>query len=327
MIYTVTLNPTIDRTLKLDSILSVGNMNRGELENVVGGGKGLNCAEAATLMGADAAAYCILGKDNAAEFERCVEHLACKIRPYFKNGYTRTCLKVFDTNGTMTELNEKGSKLTGTEMKGFLEMLVSDIQKGGKPDFVLLSGSIPQGADDGLYAAMIALLSRLGISVMLDCDGEALKKGIAASPFLVKPNLPEFEAFVGYEFEDLSEIAQKASEVAKQYKTKVLVTLGADGMIYSDGETILRVTTPETEASAPVGAGDTVLGVLAAALSKGLPMDKALLLSGACACAKVNMTPGSFPRQMDAAKYLTDVYVTPWQTNTEDTEQIEISEK
>ena len=313
MLYTITLNPALDRSLQLDGVLSVGNMNRANLKNVVAGGKGLNCAEAAAVMGADVASYCVVGKENAIEFERAASAYTCKIRPCYKKGQTRTCLKVFDTDGTMTEINEKGTRMSGEELKDFLERLVSDIKIEGKPKFVLLSGSTPSGTEDGLYAAMIALFGKMGVPVMLDCDGESLKKGIAACPFLVKPNLAEFEAFMGYEFEDMAEIAETARVLAQKYRTRILVTMGADGMLYSDGEEILRVSIPSLPATAPVGAGDTVLGVLACGLSKGLSIEQALVLAAAASCAKVMMTPGAFPYQKDAAKYMSEITVTKWE--------------
>lgn len=329
MLYTVTLNPTIDRTLVLDGKLIPGDVNRGNLVKVSAGGKGINCAEAACGMGTDAIAYCVVGKDNIDEFEKSTKGLSCHIRAELKNGVTRTCLKVYGQNGLTTEFNEKGSRLLGDEMKPFIARLIGDIKEEGKPSFILLSGSIPPGVESGVYASMIALFNKLGIPTMLDCDGEALKKGITASPYLVKPNLSELEEFCGVNFSDVSDIVRNIRRLAKEYNTRILVTIGGDGMVYADESVCYRVIVPSLTCSTTVGAGDTVLGVLAVALSKNLPIEKALQLAGAAACAKVVGEPGFFPKQSDALPYLSEVSVMKWEAEenisayAEETEEAE----
>ena len=313
MLYTVTLNPTIDRTLVLDGKLIPGDVNRGNLVKVSAGGKGINCAEAACGMGAEAMAYCIVGKDNINEFENSTKELSCRIRAELKKGLTRTCLKVYGQNGLTTEFNEKGSRLLGDEMKPFIARLIGDIKEEGTPAFILLSGSIPPGVESGVYASMIALFNKLGIPTMLDCDGEALKKGIAASPYLVKPNLSELEEFLDTHFSDVADIVRTVRGLAEKYNTRILVTIGGDGMIYADKSVCYRVLVPNLACSTTVGAGDTVLGVLAVALSKGLPIDKALQLAAAAACAKVVGEPGFFPKQSDAMPYLSQISVMKWE--------------
>ncbi|MBE6637876.1 MAG: 1-phosphofructokinase family hexose kinase [Ruminococcaceae bacterium] len=328
MIYTVTLNPTIDRTLVLDGNLILGDVNRGNLTKVAAGGKGINCAQAACGMGSEAVAYCFIGKDNIEEFEKSTVGLNCDIRAEYKKGLTRTCLKVYANNGLTTEFNEYGSRLSAEEMKPFIARLIMDIQKEGKPEFIVLSGSVPPGVESGIYAGMIALFKKLGIPTMLDCDGETLRRGIESSPYLVKPNLSEFEAYCGGALQSIPEIIKNAKEVAQKYDTRLLVTIGGDGMIYADKEVCYRVTVPEVNCSTTVGAGDTVFGVLAAALSKGLSMEKSLQLAGAAACAKVVGQPGAFPVQSDVLPYLPKVSVMKWEEpETELTEDVEKEEE
>jgi 1-phosphofructokinase len=310
MLYTITLNPTIDRTVMLEGNLTLGDVNRGVLCRVCAGGKGINCAEAASGMGVSVAAYTVIGKDNIEEFEKSTRGLSAEIRAEMKKGSTRTCVKITGKNGLVTEVNEKGSGLSADEMRALVARIISDMQNEGKPDMILVSGSVPPGVESGAYAAMIALFRRLGIDTMLDCDGEGLVKGLEASPYLVKPNLSEFEALCGRHFNTLSEIAEAARETALRYNTRMLVTVGADGMLYADADKILQVQVPEVAGSTTVGAGDTVLGVLAAALTKGVEIEKALQLASAAACAKVAGRPSEFPTRKDAAQYLSAVTVT-----------------
>jgi len=310
MLYTVTLNPTIDRSLSLDKNLVAGDLNRVSLISLRAGGKGINCAEAACGMGAKAAAYTVIGRENIEQFERSTESLASEIRAEMRSGVTRTCIKLYHPNGMVTECNEKGGKLTAAEMKALISRMISDMQSEGKPTFVLLSGSLPAGVDGGIYADMIALLSRLGVKVMLDCDGAALEKGIAASPYLVKPNLSELEGLLQRPLTSLADIENAASQLAKDHDTGVLVTIGGDGMIYADKDVCYRVQVPALRVSTTVGAGDTVLGVLAASLERGLSIEQALQLAAAAACAKVTAAPGVFPTKKDTLPYLAQITVT-----------------
>ena len=326
MIYTVTLNPAIDRTLLLDGNLIPGDVNRATLKKVSAGGKGINCAEAAGSMGIPTAAYCIVGSDNVNEFQESTKGLSTHIRMLKRPGLTRTCIKMYGKNNLTTECNEKGDRISSKEMNNFLSMLMQDIQNEGKPEFILLSGSIPPGAESGLYADMAALFHRFGIRVMLDCDGEALEKGICAGVFLVKPNLSEFEAFCRRPLSTIEEIVEAAENAAKQYHTRILVTIGAQGMIYCDETSCYQVTVPSLTCKTTVGAGDTVLGVLAGGLARGLTMDKALQLAAAAACAKVTAEPGLFPRQSDVTPFLSQIEVVSLKSN-DDTEMMEIIEE
>lgn len=310
MLYTVTLNPTIDRTILLDGNLTLGDVNRGNMYRVVAGGKGINCAEAAKGIGISAAAYTIIGKDNIEEFEKATKGLSAEIRAELKNGFTRTCIKVKGQNGLTTEINEKGCRISADEMRALISRILTDMKNEGKPSFVLLCGSVPPEVENGVYAGMIALIQKLGVPVMVDCDGSALKNALGAKPFLIKPNLSEFEALMGKTYENIIEMAKDAKKICLENNTAVLLTIGGDGMIYADQNNVYMVSVPTLPVSTTVGAGDTVLGVFAAALERHLPTDKALQLAAAAACAKVVGNPGDFPGQNQALPYLSQVSVT-----------------
>ena len=309
MLYTVTLNPTIDRSLSLQGNLIPGDLNRATLSGVCAGGKGINCARAASGMGGKAVAYTLIGKDNVEEFEKSTQSLSLEIRAEMKSGVTRTCIKMHNSNGMVTECNESGSKISANEMRNLMSRLLSDMKEEGKPAFLLLCGSVPAGTENSVYADMIALFNKLGILVMLDCEGETLKKGIESSPYLVKPNLSELEGLVEKNLSSVEEIANTVKELSDRYNTKILVTIGADGMIYADKDRVLKVTVPDLKVSTTVGAGDTVLGVLAASLERGLDIEKSLQLAAAASCAKVTALPGQFPSKKEVMSYLDKIEV------------------
>ena len=309
MLYTVTLNPTIDRTVLLDANLIPGDVNRGSMYRVVAGGKGINCAEAAKGMGVPAAAYTIIGKDNIEEFEKATGGLSSEIRAEMKAGFTRTCVKIKSQNGMTTEINEKGCRISADEMRSLISRILTDMKNEGKPSFVLLCGSVPPEVESGVYSGMIALLQKLGVACMVDCDGVALQNALTAKPFLIKPNLSEFEALMGKTYTNIPEMAKDAKKLATENGTSVLLTIGGDGMLFANSETVYKVNVPDLSVSTTVGAGDTVLGVFAAALSKHLPTEKALQLAGAAACAKVVGQPGDFPGQNQALPYLNQISV------------------
>ena len=326
MLYTVTLNPTIDRSLSLYGNLIPGDLNRATLSGVCAGGKGINCARAASGMGGKAIAYTLIGKDNVEEFEKSTNMLSLEIRAEMKSGVTRTCIKMHNLNGMVTECNESGSKISANEMRNLMTRLLSDMKEEGKPTFLLLCGSVPAGTESSVYADMIALFNKLGVLVMLDCEGEALKKGIASSPYLVKPNLSELEGLVGKNLSSIEEIAAAAKELSLSHNTKVLVTIGGDGMIYADKENVIKVMVPDLKVSTTVGAGDTVLGVLAVCLERGLDIEKSLQLAAAAACAKVTALPGQFPIKKEVISYL-DKIETVYLSTKSETEEMTFEEE
>ncbi|MBQ8137595.1 MAG: bifunctional hydroxymethylpyrimidine kinase/phosphomethylpyrimidine kinase, partial [Clostridia bacterium] len=157
------------------------------------------------------------------------------------------------------------------------------LQAGG---WLLLNGSLPKGADDGFYQELISLAK--GRRVALDCDGEALKKALPASPYLIKPNLDEFTALTGIAPKDAREAARVSHDLIMEHHLgMVCLSLGPGGCV---------LTTPNEAWFSPAlpvkvlgthGAGDSLLAALCLRLSQGAALPEALRYATACASASI----------------------------------------
>jgi 1-phosphofructokinase len=264
MVVTVTLNPAIDVTGRLDALRS-GETNRFSDCTVNAGGKGINAARLVKTLGGGVLAVGFAG----GWFAGMVDDLEHRFIPV---GETRVNTKIIDGTGRMTELNGPGVP-AGAEAYRSMEALLLDLCEPGT--VFVLSGSLPPDAEPGLYAGYIQMLRGKGAKVVLDASGEALRLGFLAGPDVVKPNRDEMEM-----------IGRSA------YAGLLANSLGAEGARFRLGGKELFIPNLPLKTVSPAGAGDCMTGALAYALERGLPFEEAAFLSMAAANAAVTM-PGT----------------------------------
>lgn len=285
MIYTVTLNPALDKTVEIPS-LTVDSVNRITAMRTDPGGKGINVSKVLQKLGRRSIATGILGGNTGRAIQAALKELQVESDFCFVDGETRTNLKVVDpVNHTNTDLNEPGLIVSEEILDGLLQELTGKLQKG---DLVVLSGSLPKGAPRDSYRIWTEKCKAAGAKVILDADGELLMAGLLAAPYLVKPNHHELGALLGEKLDTPEEIERAAKELRKRYGIeKVVVSMGSKGALYVTEEETIYAEGLKVPVGSTVGAGDSVVAALAAAEEAGMGLEDTVRLSTATGAANV----------------------------------------
>ena len=300
MIVTVTLNAAIDRTLTVPNFQR-GQRHRASAGVTLAGGKGINVARALKTLGIPVVATGLLGGSTGS---RIVEELTGEaILNDFVHieGESRTSTAVVDpTGGTYTEINEWGPAVHPEELETLLEKL-RYLTQGA--ELVVFAGSLPRDVADDFYAEATRELSRRHVNVVLDTEGEPLRQGVEAEPFLVTPNQAEAEALVGQEFHDDDDFRLGLDSIAEMGARNVLITTdqGCLAFVREDrGEPLrFRVVAPRVDPVSAVGSGDVLLAAYVAARHAGRTHEESLRAAVAAGAAStLEVGAGRFdPRQ------------------------------
>lgn len=289
MIYTVTLNPALDKTVEIPG-MALDTVNRITAMRTDPGGKGINVSKVIAKLGGDSVALALLGGGTGRAIADALEEMGLRCELQFVEGETRTNLKVVDpVNHTNTDLNEPGISVTPAVLDGLLDRLIGLLQPG---DLVVLSGSLPKGAPGDTYYTWVARCKEAGAKVFLDADGALLAEGLRAAPDLVKPNQDELSRLVGHPLETVEALAGAAGALLADGVQKVVVSMGGKGALYVTRDTVLYAEGLKVPVGSTVGAGDSVVAALAVAETQGLSLEDTVRLSTATGAANV-MCSGS----------------------------------
>ena len=285
MIVTVTMNAALDRTLTVPNFHR-GHRHRASDVLTLAGGKGINIARALKRLDVPVVATGLAGGRTGT---RIVEELTAEaiLNDFVRIGEeSRTSTAVVDpTETSYTEINEWGPKVAPEELEMLLEKL-HYLCRGA--DFIVFAGSLPRGVDEGFYAEAIRDLNRRGVSVVLDAEGEPLRRGVEAEPYLVSPNQREAEHVVGQELEDDEDFLMALDTIADAGARNVHITVdsGCFALLREDRQQRrYRAHVPVLEPISTVGAGDVLLAQFIAAQLAGKPVAEALRLAVAAGAA------------------------------------------
>lgn len=283
-------NPSIDRLYELDR-LRIDAVNRPGSETVVAGGKGLNVARAAASLGADVTAVALLAGHAGRWIADALAGEGIAARLAWCDGETRSCIAIHDARDeSLTELNEAGPSVDPAAWERLVGALRADLLAGAV-GFVTVSGSLPPGAPSDGVAQLVAACRAAGVSVGVDCSGEALRRALSERPTLVKLNLAEAEAAISEARTDRSN-GDEATAVAlvrgltERTGGATIVTRGLRGAVAvaPDGR-LLRISPPVIRGRYPVGSGDAFMAGVATSMLDGASFDEALRLGAAAAAA------------------------------------------
>jgi 1-phosphofructokinase family hexose kinase len=212
MIVTVTLNAALDRTLTVPNF-QLGQRHRASEVLTLAGGKGINVARALKRLDVPVVATGLAGGRTGT---RIVEELTAEaiLNDFVRIGEeSRTSTAVVDpTESSYSEINEWGPKVTSDELETLLEKL-HYLSRGA--DFVVFAGTLPRGVEETFYAEAVRDLTRRGVQVVLDSEGQPLRFGTEAEPWLVSPNQREAEHVVGQELEDEEDFLMALDAIAE----------------------------------------------------------------------------------------------------------------
>ena len=284
MIYTVTLNPALDKTVTVPG-LTVDEVNRIVEVREDPGGKGINVSKVIAKLGGKSCALALLGGTVGEKIKGMLERDGIDVWAFEVQGETRTNLKVVDPKlDTHTDINEPGPEITIATLDDMLEALVASISRG---DIVVLSGSLPKSAPVATYAAWTRACAKAGAKVFLDADGSALSHGLGARPYLAKPNDAELSRLCGHELNDVDDIAEEALRIVNGGVGRVVVSMGGAGAVIADENHVLLAHSPKVPVGSTVGAGDSVVAALAYAEEQGMGLADAARLAMATGAANV----------------------------------------
>ena len=279
MIYTVTLNPSLDYIMDVPS-LKTGMTNRSVGQQIYPGGKGINVSVVLHHLGQPTVATGLIAGFTGEELKRSVEQMGIPTHWLaLKKGISRINVKL--RGGEETEINGAGPVVTKEEWKTLCQM----VEGISKDDFLVLSGSLSAGIPGDGYYILTKLATEKGAKVVVDAAGETLRAALKAKPFLIKPNRQELGEYFGCVVDpsDFLGIAHLAKKLQTEGAENVLVSLGGKGSILLDEHGKVH-TMPAAIGKTvnTVGAGDSMIaGFLTGYLSGG-DYSYALRLATAC---------------------------------------------
>ncbi len=291
MIVTVTMNPALDKTARVDR-LAPGGLNR--LSDVIidAGGKGLNVSKTIAALGGESVATGFLGGAVGTQVKGLLSDQGIQADFVHIGQPTRTNLKVLSPVEGITEFNEPGPAVTAAELTALTEKLSSYARPGA---LIVLTGSLPLGLAPSVYRDLVATLREGGARVFVDADGEPFRLALDAAPDFVKPNTFELAQLFSLPVEpDLDERVGLCRRLVERGIGLVALSMGAEGALFVTAEEVLAFPGLSVEARSTVGAGDGMVAALVFAFEQGLPLAEAARLALASSAGAVT-TEGTKP--------------------------------
>ncbi|MEU5942799.1 1-phosphofructokinase family hexose kinase [Micromonospora sp. NPDC047548] len=293
MIVTLTLNPSLDRTMEITELVR-GDVIRATAVHLEPGGKGVNVSRALLANGVPSRAVLPCGGDDGAELVRLLVAAGVEVRAIPISGRTRSNITIAEPDGTITKINEPGPELTADEVTGLTDRALTEAGPGG---CVVLCGSAPPGLPMTDLTALYERVVAAGDRLVVDTSGPALRAAAVAGADLVKPNRDEVAEVVGRSMRSLDDVVEAARELRSWGAGTVLASLGADGAVLVDDTGVLVGSAPVPRPRSSVGAGDALLaGFLTrwgAGPARGRDLAAAALAEGLAWGAAAVSLPGS----------------------------------
>lgn len=289
MIITLTLNPAVDQTVFVNR-LQVGEVNRFRSPQLDPAGKGINVSRMAHRLGWPTIAFGFLAGEIGLIAQNALDGEGVQRHFVHVPGQTRLNVNIVDVAaGSATSLYGPGPAVDQEHIDSLNKLLQFWLQAGR---VLVLAGSLPPGVADDAYAEYINLARSQDVKTILDTDGKALRLGIEAKPYLIKPNVEEAERLLNRPLPDLAAVVSGARELASRGIPVVVVSMGAEGAVCVQGDKAWHAIPPQVEPRSTVGSGDSMVAGIAMALARGEGIVEGMRL-GSAAGAATAMTPGT----------------------------------
>ena len=265
MIYTVTLNPSLDYIVAVEDF-RIGHTNRTSSELMLPGGKGINMSIVLKNLGIDSTALGFAAGFTGEEIESRLKDSGVRTDfIHLDRGNSRINLKLKSVEGT--EINGQGPEITPAA----IEALMAQLEQLRKGDSLFLAGSIPATMPDDIYGRITEKLCDRGLNLVVDATGKLLLNVLQYHPFLIKPNLDELGELFHVELSAGDEVIPYAKKLQELGARSVLVSMAGDGAVLLDESgNVHRAEAPEGELKNGVGAGDSMAaGFMAGWMERG----------------------------------------------------------
>ena len=280
MIYTVTLNPSIDYVINLEH-LNTGHVNRVNSEHVYPGGKGINVSRILKTLGHDNVATGFVSNFTGDFITNSLSDLNIK-SDFIKldNGFTRINVKI--KSDEETEINGGGPHISDEKLKELFDKL-SELKEG---DILVLAGSIPSTLKEDLYEKIMEQVKEYNVKVVVDATKNLLLNVLKYNPFLIKPNNHELEEIFNVKLECVDDIATYSRKLQEMGARNVLVSRGKDGAILiTEDKELFISNVPKGIVINSVGAGDSMVAGFISGYTNSNSYEEALRLGAASGSA------------------------------------------
>ncbi len=287
-IATLTLNPAVDVTYEIGHLISNQKV-RAKATRFDPGGNGVNVGRALKRLGVAASNFCVLAGETGMFLERLLgRHVDDPVYVWVE-GETRINATILEWETCVQyEVTGTGSPLSQAVLGSLLERFVSRVGTG----YGVVTGSVPPGVPEDAYALFIRQIQSQGGRAVLDAHGGLLKRGIAAGPFLIKPNRYELEQLTRRSLADVRAVAAEARRIQQLGVTYVCVSLGGEGAVLAGPEAIYHAAPPRISVRSSVGAGDSMVAGLVAGFVREEAVEDILRLAVAASAGTVRQ-PGT----------------------------------
>jgi 1-phosphofructokinase family hexose kinase len=287
LILTVTLNPAIDLTFGVDRLaFEDRSYIHSRAENA--GGRGINAARVLTSFGVETLALMPSGGDSKARFEADLARLGFRYETVPIEQAIRTNLIVTDKQGLTVKLNERGPRISSSELDRFAEAVAHHLPN---VDWLLICGSLPPGVDVGFYRRLVRLAKDQNIRTLVDTEGEFLQEILDEGPTVVVPNQAEAEHLLNRALITRGQFLDAVGHIQRMGAEMAVLSLGNRGAVAYDGSQIYEILPPRVEAVSPIGAGDALDAAFAWAMSRNSSFSDAARWGVAAGTASA-MLPG-----------------------------------
>ena len=253
MIYTVTVNPSIDYIVQLNE-LTLGEVNRMDYDNKLPGGKGINVSRILKELGLDNTAWGFLGGFTGEFVKEALEKTGLKTNFTPIKADTRINVKI--KAQAETEINGRGPELTKEEIAAF----TAQFDKLTADDVVIFAGSLVPSLSDDFYFDLIKVIRQKGAQFVIDTTGESLLKTLPENPLVVKPNNHELAELFGVKLNSIDDIVKYGKKLLEMGAQHVLISMAGDGGLMITKEKVYRSYAPKGTVINSVGAGDSMIG-------------------------------------------------------------------
>ncbi len=281
MILTVTANPAIDRVYFINDF-EIGKVSRAKKISRSAGGKGLNVARVAHLIGRETAAMGFVGGYTGAFIESEIEKQGIKNLFTRIEEETRTCINISDENGASGEILEQGPEVSEEERNRFIEEFSVNIEDY---NIICVSGSLPRGLTSNFYIELINIARERGKKIIIDTSGKTLEDILCAKPYMVKPNQDEVAVLMNKEIKTDEDIKEALLYLSEKGVEVPLLSLGKDGAAAMIEGRYYKFSTQSVKVVNAVGSGDSSVAGIAAGLDMGYTLEDAIKLGMASGTA------------------------------------------
>lgn len=278
MIYTVTLNPSIDFIVRIDQ-LNLGSVNRMVSDDKFAGGKGINVSRVLQRLGVGNTATGFLGGFTGHFIEDSLKNEGIETAFVKVDQDTRINVKI--KSQEETEINGQGPMISQEQ----LEALKAKLSQLTSDDTVVFAGSAPANLGNAVYKELIPLVRKSGAQVVCDFEGQPLLDALANNPLLVKPNNHELEAIFGVPLNSLNDVETYARRILEMGARHVLISMAGDGALLVTEEATYFAKPIKGQVKNSVGAGDSMVAGFTGEFMKSQNPIEALKWGVACGTA------------------------------------------